>query len=119
MNSTTPAAPPPRSVLATPTPQSTGVLGSREREAAAWGARGRVGGGGRLCGGGTVRGRSARRDLVLLAGVLDGRDLADHLLRDVPVLHHHFRQVLVHDDVPRHRVERDGAAGAVELPALE
>src|SRR6266705_183558 len=91
MNSTMPAATPPRSMLATSTPKITGR---------------------------SLLGR-AGPDLLLLAGVLDPVDLADHLLEDAPVLHHRLGQVLVHDDVAGHRIDRDGTARARELPALE
>src|SRR5882724_2632661 len=84
-----------RSMLATSTPKITG-------------ARVRLFGGGR-----------AWPDLLLLAGVLDAVDLADHFLIDAAVLHHRLGQVLVHDDVTRDGVDHDGAAGAREFPALE
>src|SRR5882724_3675049 len=95
MNSTMPAATPPRSMLATSTPKITD-------------ARVRLFGGGR-----------AWPDLLLLAGVLDPVDLADDFLVDAAVLHHRFGQVLVHDDVARDGVDHDGAARAREPPALE
>src|SRR4029453_7587052 len=97
MNSTMPAATPPRSMLATSTPKITSASG-----------------GGRLLGS-----RSARPDLLLLAGVLHPVDLADHLLVDAAVLHDGLGQVLVHHDVARDGVNHDGAARARQLPALE
>src|SRR5437660_8048370 len=96
MNSTMPAATPPRSMLATSTPKITGASG-----------------------GPLLGSRSARPDLLLLAGVLHSVDLADHLLEDAAVLHHGFGQVFVHHDVARDGVDHDGAARARELPALE
>src|SRR5262245_12089680 len=96
MNSTMPAATPPRSMLATSMPKITNE----------WAPR-------------LLGGRSARPDLLLLARVLDPVDLADHLLVDAAVLHHRLGQVLVHHDVARVRVDHDGAAWAREFPALE
>src|SRR5215472_16317194 len=90
MNNTIPAATPPRSVLTTSTPRIT-----------------------------DGESLGARPDLLLLAGVLDVVDLADHLLADAAVLHHHLGQVLVHHDVARDGVDHDGPARAAELPALE
>src|SRR5688572_13526103 len=90
MNRIMPAAMPPRSMLATSTPRISG------------GSLGRAG-----------------PDLLLLAGVLDRVDLADDLLEHAAVLHHRFRQVLVHDDVARGGVDRDGTARARVLPALD
>src|SRR5499427_4147530 len=87
MNKTMPAATPPSSMLATSTPKIT----TAER----------------------LLGRCrARTDLLLLAGVLDPVDLADHLLVDTPVLHDRFGQVLVHDDVAGHRIDHDRTARA-------
>src|SRR5215471_700847 len=104
MKSTMPAATPPRSMLATSTPQITSALG-----------RGRRSQSGR----GSARSLGARPDLLLLAGVLDAVDRADHLLRDLAVLHHDFGEVLVHHDIARDGVDRDGPAWTVELPSLE
>src|SRR5262245_65647278 len=104
MKSTMPAATPPRSMLATSTPQITCALGRRRRSRARRGP---------------ARSLGARPDLLLLAGVLDAVDRADHLLRDLAVLHHHLGEVLVHHDVARDGIDRDGPARAVELPALE
>src|SRR5262249_54563019 len=102
MNRTIPAATPPRSMLATSTPQITRAPTGASR--------------------GSGRAPSlpgARPDLLLLALVLHRVDLADGLLGDVAVLHHHLGQVLVHHDVAGDRVEGDGPARAVELPALQ
>jgi hypothetical protein len=54
-----------------------------------------------------------------LAGVLDRLDRADHLLENSAVLHHDLGQILVHDDVAGGGVDHNGAARAVERPALE
>src|SRR5215831_5180760 len=102
MNRTIPAATPPRSMLATSMPRIT--------RAPTGASRGR-GGAGSLPG--------ARPDLLLLALILHRVDLADGLLGDVAVLHHDLRQVLVHHDVAGDRVDRDGPARTVELPALQ
>src|SRR6266850_6659221 len=91
MNSTMPAATPPRSMLATSMPKITGR---------------------------SLLGR-AGPDLLLLAGVLDPVDLADHLLEDASVLHHRFRQILVHDDIARDWIDRDRTARAIEFPTLQ
>src|SRR5262245_30700711 len=108
MNSTIPAATPPRSMLATSTPRITGVW--RGPALIAWTARGgrRTSG----CRSGAVPGslRGARPDLLLLARVLDAVDLADDLLVDAAVLHDRLRQILVHHDVAGDRVDRDGSA---------
>src|SRR5512132_4191707 len=93
MNSTMPAATPPRSMLATSTP--------------------------RIMRGGAASLRGARPDLLLLARVLDAVDLADDFLEDAAILHDRLRQILVHHDVPGDGVDRDGPARAVEFPPLE
>src|SRR6266436_3423370 len=102
MNSTMPAATPPRIMLATSMPRITRASGGRRSPQSI----------GALLG-------SARADLLLLAGVLHSVDLADHLLEDATVLHHGFGQVLVHHDVARDGIDHDRAARARELPALE
>src|SRR6185503_2980120 len=94
MNSTMPAATPPRSMLATSAPKIMRAFAAASL-------------------------RGAGPDLLLLARVLDAVDLADDLLEDAAVLHDRLRQVLVHDDVPGDGVDRDGPARAVELPSLE
>src|SRR5437867_12861019 len=121
MNSTIPAATPPRSMLATSTPKITRrSVGGRSRPGPprGEGRRQRVSRRGR---GVAVPGslRRARPDLLLLAGVLDAVDLADDLLEDAAVLHDRLRQVLVHHDVAGDRVDHDGPARAVERPPLE
>src|SRR5438445_11956716 len=95
MNSTMPAATPPRSMLATSTPKITGASG-----------------------GPLLGSRSARPDLLLLAGVLHPVDLADHLLEDTAVLHHGFVQILVHHDVAADGGARACGAGAPQGAAL-
>src|SRR2546428_3294265 len=114
MNSTMPAATPPRSMLATSTPKITSV----EERPGSPGARRALGG----LGGARsppCSSRRARPDLLLLARVLDGLDLADRLLENAAVFHHRLGEVLVHDDVAGDGVDHDGAAGARELPAFE
>src|SRR5438093_13285245 len=54
--------------------------------------------------------RGARPDLLRLAGILYGFDLADHLLEQTAVLHDHFGQVLVHDDIAGFGIDQDRAA---------
>src|SRR5437867_5268688 len=61
----------------------------------------------------------ARPDLLLLAGVLDPVDLADHLLENAPVLHHRLGQVLVHYDIAGDRIDHDGTTRAREFPTLQ
>src|SRR2546427_9151725 len=118
MNSTMPAATPPRSMLATSTPKITSGLGGvEERPGSPWARRTSGGLGGAR--NPPCSSSRARPDLLLLAGVPDPVDLADHLLVDAAVLHHRLGQVLVHDDVARDGVDHDGAARARELPALE
>src|SRR2546426_8767698 len=115
MNSTMPAATPPRSMLATSTPKITSV----EERPGSPGARRALGG---LGGARSPPSQSSTRagpDLLLLAGVLDLVDLADHLLDDAPVLHDRLGQVLVHHDIAGDRVDRDGATRARELPPLQ
>src|SRR5882762_5849038 len=99
MNSTMPAATPPSTMLARSTPAIMGGMG---------GARSPP-----------CSSTGAGPDLLLLAGVLDPVDLADHLLEDAPVLHHRLGQVLVHDDISGDRIDRDGTARARELPSLQ
>src|SRR4029453_10955099 len=94
MNSTMPGATAPRSMLATSTPKITSASG-----------------GGRLLGS-----RSARPDLLLLAGVLHPVDLADHLLVDAAVLHDGLGQVLVNHDLARDGVNHVWAARGLTTP---
>src|SRR5262245_58860481 len=75
MKSTMPAAPPPRSMLATSTPRITRTASARSPPSLG----------------------TARPDLLLLAGVLDPVDLPDHLLVHAAILHHRLGQLLVHD----------------------
>src|SRR5215510_10079281 len=129
MNSTMPAATPPRIMLATSTPKITrggwGGLGGPSRSpqlqsgypAHRLTPRSSMDIGGRSKP--PILLTSARADLLFLAGVLDPVDLADDLLEHPAVLHDRLGQVLVHDDVPSDRIDRNRAARAGELPAFE
>src|SRR5262245_26469328 len=75
MNSTMPAATPPRIVLTTSASITEAAQGT------------------------LLRRRGAGADLLLLARVLHRVDLADRLLDDAAVLHHRLGEVLVHHDV--------------------
>src|SRR5262245_58033548 len=119
MNRTMPAATPPRSMLATSTPRimrGPAGGGHSAKPPPAGGGRRWAG---RACREGRGSLRGARPDLLVLAGVLDAVDLPDDLLEDAAVPHDCLRQILVHHDVTSHRVDHDGTAGAVELPALQ
>src|SRR5262249_34612180 len=129
MNSTMPAATPPRIMLAMSTPKITrggwGGLGGPSRPPQLQS--------GHPAHRSTPRpsrdigGRSkppilltrARPDLLLLAGVLDPVDLSDDLLEHAAVLHARLGQVLVHHNIAGDRVDHDRTARARELPALE
>src|SRR4029450_7901986 len=131
MNSTMPAATPPRSMLATSTPKITergaprGESIASPRGAPAEPGRLGAGGGGAPPSGGWLGGHPAPPilssragpDLLLLAGVLDPVDLADDLLEHAAVLHDRLGEVLVHHNIAGGRVDYDGAARARELPA--
>src|ERR1700690_796098 len=63
---------------------------------------------------------AAPADLELLAHVLHRGDEAEALLVQPAVLLHQLAQILVHDDVARRRIDHDRAARAVGvLPAPE
>src|SRR4029077_7013069 len=123
MNSTVPAATPPRTMPATSVPKITSsAVGSGTdstpppppagAERPPWSCRRTGGAVPRSVGG-------ARPDLLFLAGVLHGVDLANHLLEEAAVLHHRLGQILVHDDVASIGIDLDRAPRAVEFPALE
>src|SRR4051812_31317712 len=109
MNSTMPAAIPPSSMRATSMPKITPAPASQTARPTAPRPRAR--------GGGAVtrvrrnaRAPSARRagaDLLLLAGVLHGFDLAEILLPQLAVLHHDFREIFVHYDIAGSGIDRD------------
>src|SRR6266478_8588542 len=121
MNSTIPAATPPRSMLATSTPKiMRGSAGGRsvpDGPPADGGRRLLACRSRRVAVPGSLGG--ARPDLLLLTSVLDSVDLADDLLEHAAVLHDRLRQILVHDDVAGDGIDHDRPARAVELPAFE
>src|SRR5258705_8257944 len=124
MNSPMPAATPPRTMLATSPPKTPGAsYGRSPGFAGTWIYRRASAGGApaprRPAASTSLGSGSARADLLLLAGVLDPVDLADHLLVDAAILHHRLGQVLVHDDVARDGIDHDRAARARELPPFE
>src|SRR4051794_23174526 len=92
MNSTIPAASPPRIMLATSMPR----IMPRAPRSPAW------------------------RDLLRLADVLDVLDRGEKLLVQLAVSAlDHLDQVLVHHDVAGLGIDHHGSARAVECPALE
>src|SRR3990172_8644813 len=118
MNSTMPAARPPRAMLI----RSIGWTSRRARRAPEKSRRPWAGCGRRLLrrGSGGPALLAAPTDLELLALVLHGLGRADRLLIEAPVLHGQLAQILVHDHVARHRVDHDRTARAVGVsPALE
>src|SRR3989442_652030 len=119
MKSTMPPATPPRTMLATSMPKITSsAVGSGNyatsppRERLVWSSR-RNGSAAQPSLGG------AGPDLLFLACVLHGVDLAKNLLEEAAVFHHHLGHILVHDDVASVGIDHDRAARTVELPALE